>query len=744
MPGRVLIVSNRLPVSVRWRSHGAEVVDSVGGLATGLKSLVRQEHVRWIGWPGQVPRGSASDVATVDARLRTHGFEPLHLSPSEVEGYYDGFSNGVLWPLFHYLLDRIPVDSGGWQTYCDVNAKFADVVLRHWQPGDRIWIHDYHLMVLPSLLRERLPDARIGFFLHIPFPALDVFRALPWRTQVLEGLLGADVIGFHTPAYARHFSTAVGHLTAVEPTANHVWWNGRTVQIGVFPIGIDEAQFRRIAGRPETRARTDAIRAEAGGRKILLGVDRLDYTKGIPRRLVAFQRLLERKPEWRDRVRFIQVAVPSRVDVYAYKNFQKELHELVGRINGTFGTVGSVPIHYVHRSLPIKELVALYRAADVMAVTPLRDGMNLVAKEFVASRVDDDGVLLLSEFAGAANELLGAVVVNPYDVDGVADAMATALSLARNAQAKCMRALREQVQRGSVQSWVSSFLDALGTEAARPAVRETSSGDALSDVIEGRKATAGRIVLLLDYDGTLVPYASSPELAVPDSDLLNLLAALAANPMIDLHLVSGRGLENVNRWFWHLPAGLWAEHGAACRLVGRNWQRLVAGTPAWKDRVRSYLQSVSAATPGAIVEEKSNGLAWHYRMVDPALAAERVQEVRRELAALIENASIDLLEGHMVLELRPLGVSKALIVRQIHASLAQPGLFVAMGDDRTDEEMFGALPAPSTSIHVGPGPSRAQFRLPDWRSVRQFLADLLHTSQPRHAPPRRAIVSEAS
>ncbi|MBA3639400.1 MAG: trehalose-6-phosphate synthase, partial [Acidobacteria bacterium] len=422
--GRLLIVSNRLPVTASIGEDGAVTLkDASGGLATGLGPWHERAGGVWFGWPGDVTQLSEARRAELEALLHARSIRPVLLSTDHINQYYHGFSNRVLWPLFHYLIDRVPVDAAGWGAYRQVNARFADAVVEEYRPGDLIWVHDYQLMLVPQMIRARVPGARIGFFLHIPFPSSEVFRTLPWRREVLAGLLGADLVGFHTFAYLRHFLASLLHVDGVETDIDRVRVDGRDVHLGAFPMGIDAGGIVAQANDQSVIDAAETIRREANGRRILLGIDRLDYTKGIPRRLTAIERLLTRHPALRDELRYIQVAVPSRGEVDSYQRFRRQVEELVSRINGNYGTLRSTPIHYMHQSVEQQDLVALYRAADVMLVTPLRDGMNLVAKEFVASRTDDDGVLVLSEFAGAAAEFGAALLVNPYDVDAVADAV---------------------------------------------------------------------------------------------------------------------------------------------------------------------------------------------------------------------------------------------------------------------------------------------------------------------------------
>ncbi len=462
MDRRLLIVSNRLPVTVHVESGRAVVRRSVGGLATGLRGPHEQSGGLWIGWPGDIdvpPDASHADIDRQLADLRT---VPLALDAREIAGFYDHVSNGVLWPLFHDRIDRLPLRVDGWDVYESVNARYADAIVANYRPGDVIWVHDYHLLRVPSLVRERLPDARIGFFLHIPFPNPEIFFTLPTRQRLVEGMLGADLIGFHTRRYHGHFRAALRRLFATEADARgDVAWQGRRVRLGVFPMGVDAADFALRAASREVNAMVVEYRDPR--QKLLLGIDRLDYTKGIPRRILALEQLLTAHPEWRERVRLIQVAVPSRDRVGAYQSIRREVNSLIGQVNGKFATPTWSPIHYLYRSVPDDMLLALYRAADVMLVTPVRDGMNLVAKEFPAARIDEDGVLVLSEFAGASEELRDALLVNPYDVDGTAETIHQALTMEGPERRRRMRALRAVVLGHDVHRWAKTFIDTLET-----------------------------------------------------------------------------------------------------------------------------------------------------------------------------------------------------------------------------------------------------------------------------------------
>src|SRR3954462_10605646 len=730
---RVVIVANRLPVTVRATDTGVEVQKSTGGLATGLLRPHEQSGGLWIGWSGSSDDLKPSQQAELDQQLAAMRLVAVPLSADQVTRYYEGFSNGVLWPLFHYLLHQVPLHVRDWQPYVEVNERFADVVAEQYQAGDLIWVHDYQLLLLPDLLRKRLPEARIGFFLHIPFPSEELFRRLPERDHLLRGLLGADLVGFHTPTYLRHFAASLTQILGLTVEIDRVQIADREVRLGVFPMGIDAETFAGLAEDPGVQQEARALRGD-GSVKLLIGVDRLDYTKGIPRRLLAYERMLQTHPELRERVRLVQVAVPSRTGVEAYQEFRSLVEGLVGRINGAFGTPRWVPVHYIYRGLSEPELVALYRAADVMLVTPLRDGMNLVAKEFVASRLDGDGVLVLSEFAGAAWELPEAIQVNPYDVEASAESYYRALTMPEEERRARRAPLRARVEAYDVHRWAASFLEQLET-VTRPgtiARRTPGSGAAARQELTARLQDAESLLVLLDYDGTLVPYTATPELARPDRALLKLLSALACRPNTELHVVSGRARETLEQWLGMLPIALHAEHGFWSRAVGqREWIPAGELAPAWREPALAILREITARTPGSLTEEKSVALAWHYRMADQESGARRANELRLHLAQLLSNQPVEILAGHKVIEIRPYGIHKGRIVPPIPPERLPSTVVFAMGDDRTDEDLFAALPPEAVTVKVGPGATHARFRVDGVAAARALLATLVQAEVPR-------------
>jgi trehalose 6-phosphate synthase/phosphatase len=459
--GRIILVSNRLPVTVQLYGQEVSLEASSGGLATGLRGPHEQSDGIWVGWPGLTGRVTPEQRARIEEAVEVSGLRAVHLTVEEVRGFYEAFSNGVIWPVLHSLIEELPLEIRGWPEYCRANEKFSRVVVDNYQEGDMVWIHDYQLMLLPGLIRAALPDANIGFFLHVPFPPPEIFRAIARHEELLRGLLGANLIGFHTQDYLDNFSRTVTSEGLARRSKSGLFSGGRRSRLRVFPMGIDTSSWQHLADSSDVQARASDLKESAGTKKLLLGIDRLDYTKGLPRRIKAIELLLEQDPSLSEVFHYIQIVVPSRERIDSYAGLLRRLSEMVGRINGTYGTTNGAPINLIHRSIPDEEVSALYAAADVMLVTPLRDGMNLVAKEFVASRLRQDGVLILSEFAGAAHEMKQALLVNAYDAVEIAERIREALVMPQQEQQRRMRRLQEAVCRSDVHRWVQSFVSEL-------------------------------------------------------------------------------------------------------------------------------------------------------------------------------------------------------------------------------------------------------------------------------------------
>ncbi len=473
---RLIIVSNRLPLVVSQNTDGGwQIKPGSGGLVTALAPVLKNRGGLWIGWPGN-PKGDRKGDRKLDLEKLLqdaskdcgYTFKPVLVTKDEVDGYYYGFSNQILWPLFHDFQTRCNFSPDYWNVYTRVNEKFAQVIAQNTDAGDdHIWVHDYHLMALAKPLREIGVTSKIGFFLHIPFPPLDLFLKLPWRFQILENLLSFDLIGFQTQRDRRNFVQCIEAMlndiqTEGEDRVLDLKVNGRHVRIGNFPISIDYEEFARKAESAEVEKRLGEIKSMFKTQHLVLGVDRLDYTKGIPDRLIAFRNALERFPDLRSKISLIQIVVPSRVSIPEYNELKNEIERLVSEINGEFTQPGWIPIHYIFNSVDRTELVALYRAADIALITPLKDGMNLIAKEYCASNINENGVLILSEFAGAAGQLYeNALLVNPYDIESMAEKIYEACRMGPEERKRRMRALRKNVKTSDIFWWVDSFLKAV-------------------------------------------------------------------------------------------------------------------------------------------------------------------------------------------------------------------------------------------------------------------------------------------
>ncbi|MDD2473497.1 MULTISPECIES: bifunctional alpha,alpha-trehalose-phosphate synthase (UDP-forming)/trehalose-phosphatase [unclassified Methanoculleus] len=719
---RLLIVSNRLPVGVSKKNGDLHLQRSVGGLATGVGSFYKSYESLWIGWPGINPQRKQEEEKEqiVDA-LNREQCHPVFLTPYDIKHYYDGFCNNTLWPLLHYFNHFVDYNPKTWHVYQRVNEKFCDAVMEVVQPGDIIWVHDYHLMLLPQMLRERLPDAEIGYFHHIPFPSYEVFRNLPWRKEILSGLLGADLIGFHTYGYVRHFLSSVRRLLGYEHTFGEVRTGTRVVRTDLFPMGIDYHRFADAAGSTPVQKEIARIRQKYGKRKIILSFDRLDYTKGIPLRLEAFDALLAKKPEYQGKVSLVLVAVPSRTSVNSYRALKKRIDELVGRINGKYGTTDWVPVRYFYNFLPFETLVAFYSAADVALVTPLRDGMNLMAKEYVATRTDGTGVLILSEMAGAAEELGESIIVNPNDRDAVLEAIETALAMPEKEQIERNRTMQKRLMRYDIEHWVSDFLTRLGDARAVQVERsEQVVTPAIRDELVADYASGKNRLLLLDYDGTLVPFAAKPQKAVPGEATLAVLASLARIPGNEVVVISGRDRYTLDAWFGEMDIGIIAEHGVWIKERSGEWRMPEALSDEWKGEITPLLELYTDRTPGAFIEEKDYSLVWHYRRTEPILGAQRAKDLKDDLLHLTSNLDVGVMEGSKVIEIKNNVVNKGRAALTWVSRRAWD-FVLAVGDDRTDEDLFAVMPPGAYSIKVGLAPSRARFNLVAQRDVVPLL-----------------------
>ncbi len=714
---RLLVVSNRLPVTIVKKRDSIHIQPSVGGLASGLRAVMKKFKTLWIGWPG-VELNAVSNA--VESKLKSENLYPVNLSKSEINGYYHGFCNKTIWPLFHNFPQYTVYSEKWWKVYKKVNEKFSEAILKIASNDDIIWIHDYHLLLLPNLLRRKLPEAKIGFFLHIPFPPFEMFRLLPWRIELLEGVLGADVIGFHIYDYVQNFLQCVHRLLGNEHELGKMFVGNRIVKVDAFPMGIDYDALESLASSQEIEDEVRKLCKKLGNRKVILSIDRLDYTKGIPIRLEAFDLFLDKNPEYAGKVTFVLKLAPSRTRVEHYIQLKKEIDELVGKINGKHSTIDWTPIQYIYRFLHLEKLVALYRVADVALITPLKDGMNLVAKEYIASKIDGKGSLILSETTGAAFELVEAIIVNPNDKEEIADAIKRALEMSEEEQVSRMRTMQTRLKRYNVEKWAEDYIqELLRIKDLQQEFKTKYFMRELKNFLHEYRNSNKRL-LLLDYDGTLMAHTDDPKKARPDEEILSILEKLCGDEKNTVVIVSGRDKNTLEDWFKDLNVDLVAEHGAAIRKKG-EW-KFVECTDDWKNSIRQILEVYVDRTPGSFIEEKEFSLVWHYRKANPELGQRRAAELENVLMNLIAGTDLSILRGDRVIEVRKAGIDKGKAALEWLSE--DWDLIFAAGNDVTDEDMFSVLPDKSYSIKIGFGPSRAKYYLVSVLEFREVLREL--------------------
>jgi trehalose 6-phosphate synthase/phosphatase len=720
MKKKLLLVANRLPIRFEETAEGLVMHESEGGLATGLASLSSQYDKEWIGWPGIHAESEAHQQEIVSRMDKT--YHPVFLDQQEIDLYYKGFSNETIWPLFHYFMKYTQYKSEYWNAYVEVNKKFCDAVVDVAREGDIIWVHDYHLMLLPGMLREKLGNRNpIGFFLHIPFVSYELFRTLPWRRQLLQGMLGSDLVGFHTFEYMRHFIDTSYRVLGAESRLGAINTDGRLSYADTFPMGINFQKFNEASEGEAVTGQLKMFKEKFGNVKLILSVDRLDYTKGILHRLKAFNTLLTEHPELKGSVSLIMLTVPSRDNVSEYKNLKEEVDELVGNINGKHSTLTWTAVHYLYRSVSFEQLVALYNLADIGLVTPLRDGMNLVAKEYVASKNHGNGVLILSEMAGAAIELDGALRINPNDQNAMADAMYTALHMNTEEQEQRLKKMQRQVRINSVEKWGADFtgqLTAIYEQACRNE-KVIINGKETAEICAAFTEAEDRLIIL-DYDGTLSPFHSNPYDSKPTPELKALLQNL--NKHATVVLLSGRDHFTMQEWFGDYGIQLIAEHGI-WHKQDDEWKQVRELSSAWKSDLYPLLESFVEKTPGASIEEKPFSLVFHYRRSDSWLAEIRIPQLLNALVPLCGQYELDIVDGNKVIEIRIPGIDKG-SAAQKWLSHQEWDFIMTIGDDKTDEDMFAVMPEQAYTIKVGSQPSKARMRIKSCDKVIELLQNM--------------------
>ncbi|KAM5586387.1 alpha,alpha-trehalose-phosphate synthase [UDP-forming] 1 [Rosa sericea] len=682
---RLLVVANRLPVSAVRRGEDSWSLEiSAGGLVTALLG-VKEFEARWIGWAGvNVPDDIGQKALT--KALAEKKCIPVFLDEEIVHQYYNGYCNNILWPLFHYLglpqEDRLATTrsfQSQFSAYKKANQMFADVVNEHYEEGDVVWCHDYHLMFLPKCLKEYNSKMKVGWFLHTPFPSSEIHRTLPSRSELLRSVLAADLVGFHTYDYARHFVSACTRILGLEGTPEGVEDQGRLTRVAAFPIGIDSDRFIRALEVPQVQEHIRELKDRFAGRKVMLGVDRLDMIKGIPQKILAFEKFLEENPIWRDKVVLLQIAVPTRTDVPEYQKLTSQVHEIVGRINGRFGSLTTVPIHHLDRSLDFHALCALYAVTDVVLVTSLRDGMNLVSYEYVACQDAKKGVLILSEFAGAAQSLgAGAILVNPWNITEVANSIAQALNMSPEEREKRHRHNFAHVTTHTAQEWAETFVSELNDTVVEAQLRTRQVPPPLPnrETIQ-RYLRANNRLLILGFNATLTEPVDTPERRGDQikemelklhPDLIEPLTALCNDPNTTIVVLSGSDRATLDENFGELDMWLAAENGMFLRLTKGQWMTTMPehSNMEWVESVKHVFEYFTERTPRSHFELRETSLVWNYKYADVDFGRLQARDMLQHLwTGPISNASVDVVQGSRSVEVRAVGVTKGAAIDRI-------------------------------------------------------------------------------
>jgi len=719
---RLVIVAYRLPFKITRQKAGYKAVQNSGGLVSAILALSEnfrknsdyqdQSKIVWIGTGDNFSYSESSD------KFENEHFDiiPVKIGAKLNDQFYGGFCNDLIWPLFHYFTSYSVFNSSYFEAYNEGNRLFCNEIIKHIKPGDFIWIHDYQLLLLPEMIRKSVPNATIGFFLHIPFPSFEIFRSLPrsWREAIINGMLGADLIGFHTHDYTQHFIKSVKRTTGSECRQNLIFTTDRIVKADAFPIGIDYEKFHNAVTDKAVMKEKLKIMNSLSDQKFIFSVDRLDYSKGLISRLKGYETFLEQNPEWRLKVVFKMVVVPSRDSIDNYKEMKTEIESDVGRINGKYSTLSWRPIIYQYKSLSFNELVALYDISDVGLITPLRDGMNLVAKEFVACQGEHKAVLILSEMAGAAAELTEALIINPTDKNEIANAILAALEMGEDEKKIRLERMQNRIASYSVFTWAFDFFEqTFDIKKQQEIMSIRFINQQIAEKIHTDFEKANRRILFLDYDGTLVNFSKYPELAVIDTKTLEIVWKLTQDPKNSIVIISGRAKEFLEKQFNGIDVTLVAEHGYFIKQSNQQWESTISSDAQWKETVMPIMQEYVNRCNGTFIEEKTGSLAWHYRNADSDFAQLRLHELRDDLAEIIRyKTDFEILEGHKVLEVKSGRYDKG----QAAANLLAQNYYdfiMAAGDDNTDEFLFKVMPDFAYSIRVGLRPSLARYNVAD-------------------------------
>ena len=703
-----------------------ELVPTAGGLVTALQEVELNNDKVWLGaHPGEILIDAWQEFAK-QSQDNTQ-YIPVAITKSLYNSYYNGFCNDVLWPLLHYQTGLVNFTDAAWHSYQKVNRKFAEAVLKVIRPNDIIWIHDFHLFLLPALLRKKLNNIRIGFFLHVPFPSSEFFRELPVREQILKGLLGADLVGFHDYAYLQHFCKSLSGIMGIETNFFNLHYNNRVICFGVFPIGIDAEKLRKQATQKKVLSLSKQYRQ---ANFTFLGVDRLDYTKGIDLKIKAFSALLEKHPEYHGKVSLLQLAVPTRQDSLPYIKLKKEIEQLISAVNGDFATPEWTPIQYLYTTVSDEELLGLYTMADALLVTSKRDGMNLVVLEYIAAQhPNDPGCVLLSEFTGAISVLSHVIAINPWDIEGTATKMAVAIEMPVADRINANQAMFNYLRKYTSHHWAFSFVKQLQKTISSDIDISQQIDLTPSFINEFKRkehlTLKHNIILMLDYDGTLTPIEKSPELAVLNKKTRALLKMLVQQYNIKVIVISGRNGKFLQQQLGGLNIDICAEHGAKYfNPITKKWQNLVLSDyKTWYNIAEKMMNDYTLRVPESFIEKKQFSITWHYRNSPVRFSTYQALKLTEELEISLANLPATVMAGKKVIEVCAVEANKGRFLHWYLQEHATSATILALGDDQTDEEMFTFIKTNGgVAVKIGDGATQANYRLASQAEVLPFLA----------------------
>lgn len=729
----IIIVSNRLPVTIEKNEENKKIYKmSSGGLVTGLGAVHNNLNSMWLGFLEVPLDSSEAKSLREDQRLIA-----IDIPKNSYDRYYNGYSNGIIWPLFHNFLGTMDFSEEYFDSYREVNKLFAEKILENCQDDSMIWIHDYQLMLVPQILKDHNPNLKISYFHHIPFPSSEIFRVIPARKMILRGLLGSDYIGFHTNDYLRHFLHAIQRLLGAETRANEIYYRSRSVKVMAHPLGIDFKKFADSKIELDHIPLARDIPYSNKNQISILGVDRLDYTKGLLERLRSFHLLLKSFPQYVGKVQFTQICVPSRQKIGSYNEIKDEVERLVGQINGEFGKPGYTPIQYLYRSIPFQEMIKLFRTSDILMVTPLRDGLNLVCKEYIASRTDEDGILILSEFAGAASEMGEALIVNPYDIRKVTRSLRQAIEMDSKERKNRLKTLRERISINTNLKWSEQFIESWKNHYNDFQMDSKNLNLNRMEDVSDQILQKNRIFLFLDYDGTLTPIVNRPEMAIPSQQVMSLLYELSNNDKFSLSIVTGRPTEFCDLYFKDLAINIVAEHGSFIKeRSSSSWNKPLStiedNTDGIFTEVKNLVETYCQSVKKSHMEIKKTCVVWHYRECEPLFSMDKAQELYLNLEQLLYKSPLTVYRGKKSLEVRLSQANKAYGVECVLAHekwQKSVDALVTVGDDTTDEDMHRVYGKENFSIHIGKNSLLSKYLLKSPVELYQFLNLLIYKNK---------------